>query len=438
MITAEIIIIGAGATGLMAARTLSKAGKKLVMLEARNRCGGRIHTLNQELFFKNAEVGAEFIHGNLPVTLSLLKEAKIPYHPATAEMWHYKNGAFNKEGAFKDWYKVIEKLSALTYDTNIKAFLEEEFPGDKNELLKTSVIKFVSGYDTADPARASAFALREEWRNEDDGAQHRIEGGYGVLIKYLEDECKKAGTGIYLNSVVKEIHWQPGMVRIITDDGITYEASRAIIALPLGVLQAGANQTGVVRFIPEIPGHLMAIRRLGFGSIIKILLEFDEPFWEAQPTGDRDRASLKNMGFVLSDEIIPTWWTQLPQRSTVLTGWLGGLPAAEKAAAPSEEILKEALASLSNIFSLSAAELKDKLVAWHIANWTADPFTRGSYAYDTVAAREARKTLTEPVGNTLFFAGEYLYEGPAMGTVEAALTSGLNVAEKIALIPIVS
>ena len=64
-------------------------------------------------------------------------------------------------------------------------------------------------------------------------------------------------------------------------------------------------------------------------------------------------------------------------------------------------------------------------------NWTAKPFTRGSYAYDTVNAAACRKTLNTPVDNTLFFTGEYLYEDTAMGTVEAALTSGKSVAEII-------
>jgi monoamine oxidase len=96
-----------------------------------------------------------------------------------------------------------------------------------------------------------------------------------------------------------------------------------------------------------------------------------------------------------------------------------------------DKLLQLALESLSNIFKLSVEELKAKLIAWNVANWTAEPFTRGSYSYDTVDAPSARKLLNQPVENTLFFAGEYLYDGPAMGTVEAALTSGLNVAERM-------
>jgi monoamine oxidase len=121
----------------------------------------------------------------------------------------------------------------------------------------------------------------------------------------------------------------------------------------------------------------------------------------------------------------------VPQHTNLLTGWIGGPEAAEKADTGNTEILNQSLQSLANIFNRDPKELKQRLLTWNVVNWTADEFTRGSYAYDTIAANEARKVLCQPLQNTIFFAGEYLYSGPAMGTVEAALNSGLRAAGKM-------
>ena len=210
----NILIIGAGAAGLMAAYTLSKAGKKVVVLEARNRVGGRIHTLNNESFFKHAELGAEFVHGNLPVTLNLLEEAGIEYTSAEGEFWHYREGKFSKdEQQTEGWGLLMQKLSQLKEDDTIGYFLQKEFGGDKYKSLRESVSRFVSGYDTADPFNASAFALRNEWQNEDEEAQYRLDGGYGKMINYLAKECRKNGADLLMETIVKEIHWENGTVK---------------------------------------------------------------------------------------------------------------------------------------------------------------------------------------------------------------------------------
>jgi monoamine oxidase len=431
MTQTDILIIGAGAAGLMAAQKLAKAGKKVTVLEARDRCGGRIHTIDKESFFKHVELGAEFIHGDLPVTLNLLKEAGISYHPATAEMWHYQNGRLNKEEVFiEEWDVLTDRLNKLKYDTSIEAFMEKQFRGKKYDSLKSSVRKFVSGYDTADPAKASAFALRKEWESDDGDANYRINGGYGAIIKYLEQECKASGGLINLNSSVNDIHWQAGAAKAVTTDGTVYEAKQIIIALPLGVLQADRDEKGAVTFHPAIPEQGTAINAMGYGAVIKILLEFKDAFWTDRISEELANESLKNMGFLFSEEV-PTWWTQVPQSSKVLTGWIGGPAAAEKKNIPELEILRLSLQSLAKIFNRDIDNLRNKLIAFSVANWTTEPYTRGSYAYDTIAAPQARKVLNMPVDNTLFFAGEYLYEGNIMGTVEAALTSGLEVAGKI-------
>ena len=251
------------------------------------------------------------------------------------------------------------------------------------------------------------------------------------MIGYLEAEIKKAGGHIVLNSVVNEIHWRAGHIKVVTVDGYAYKAEKLLLALPLGVLKATRPAQAAISFNPPITGQMAAINKMGYDGVIKILLEFDELFWEDHQTEALVGKSLKNMGFVLSDEEIPTWWTQTPKKVPVLTGWLGGLAAIAKKNLTDEELLQQSLKSVSHIFNRSIDELKARLIAYHIVNWTNDPFTLGSYAYDTVDAAVERKILNHPVEDTLYFAGEYLFAGAVMGTVEAALISGRDAAARM-------
>jgi monoamine oxidase len=201
--------------------------------------------------------------------------------------------------------------------------------------------------------------------------------------------------------------------------------------VPLGVLQQPEIAAGALQFEPALSEQAGAWQQMGFGDIIKILLQFEDKFWENHTTGKLQAGDLKNMDFLFSNESIPTWWTQAPKHTALLTGWLGGLPAGKIKHYTDEQLLEEALQSLSHIFNYSPGGIKDKLVAWHIANWSADHYTCGSYAYDTVPSHASRQLLNQGAQHTLYFAGDYLYEGPAMGTVEAALQSGKFTAEKI-------
>lgn len=415
----SIVIVGAGAAGLMAACKLSEQGHQVTVVEARDRIGGRIHTL-QEGFSSPVEAGAEFIHGELPLTQQLLTKAGAAATPMSGRPYQVYNGEISQEEPFdSQWNMLMAALAGLQSDTDIATFLNEHFPREQYEDLHHTVFGFVEGYDAADAHKASAFALRGEWSESEEATQYHIPGGYVRIIRYLFDEITKAGGKIILSSPVKEVRWATGRATVITTRDLTLEAEKVIVTIPLGVLQHGD-----IRFVPAIK-NLAAVNDIGFGGIVKFLFEFKHAFWE-----DHAARKMKKAGFIFSDAFVPTWWTQLPDKMPLLTGWLGG-PKTSSISHRQEDLFEEALKSLAYIFNYPEKNIRDEIRAWHIADWVTDPYSRGAYGYAMVKTPEARVRLSTPIADTIYFAGEALYEGTAMGTVEAALTSGETVAKQI-------
>ncbi|HKR04152.1 MAG TPA: NAD(P)/FAD-dependent oxidoreductase [Bacteroidia bacterium] len=427
----DIIIIGAGACGLMAAYQLSKAGKRVEVIDARAYTGGRVHTMHSGDFKIPVETGAEFIHGNKPITLGLLKEFGIKYHKVTGEMRQVSHDEFKKENNFMEDHQLLEKvLNKLNEDIPVEDFLNTFFKDAKYTHLKNSVRGFVEGYDAADISRASALSFKKEWLNEEDD-QYRVEGGYSELMDALVEQCEKKGCRFRLSSVITKIEWENENVAAVSETHKRYRASKAIITIPLGLLQEASKRKGTISFVPEIPAKRKAAQQLGFGGVVKFILQFSEAFWKTEPSGKLAGRSLENLGFLFSRAAIPTWWTQLPNESPVLTGWIAGPGSNKYLAADQDTLLKEALGSLAFIFHIKETELKKMLTASQVINWSADPFSRGGYGYEVVNGKSYKELLCSPEENTLYFAGEALATNDSAGTVEAALASGIETAEKM-------
>lgn len=423
----DVIVIGAGASGLVAARDLVRSDKKVLILEARNRIGGRVYSYQSAGFSKPVELGAEMVHGNLPITLGLLREYDIPYHQDGGEMWTARKGVLQKSyNFFGESDELERRLRALETDMTVKDFLGTYFSGPQHESLRNSAKGFVEGYDAADYTRASAFKFRDEWLNEE-WQQYSIEGGYMSLLNALADDFRSGGGEIYLEEVVTAITWQAGKADIKTASGKIFSAGQVLITVPLGVLSGG----NAIQFEPEIPGHLQAAQALGFGPASKILLEFTEAFWAGEEVRKHAGKSAKNLGFLLSDAPVPTWWTQFPDATPILTGWLAGSNATRYEPMKDEEVVQAALHSLAYIFGLPVEAIAAKLKASKVMQWAKDPFAQGGYHYATVNDHIQQQALAQPVADTLYFAGEALYKGKSTGTVEAALASGIEVVKRI-------
>lgn len=408
----DVIIIGAGAAGLAAMRKLVGAGLQVCMLEASNSTGGRIATIHDG-FNHPAEAGAEFIHGKLPLTFKLLKEAKLSPEPVEGKMIGVQSGEWRKEEHDDHWDEFMRQLKKLRTDITVQQFLDEKFFQGEYVELRRAVQRFAEGFNLADITKASILSLRDEWKNIDK-KQFRIKGGYDQLTNYLYDHCLGSNAEFYFNTIVDKISYKKH-VAIHTTDKRKFESGKLIITVSVGILQSGS-----IQFDPPLKEHALAIQGLGFGGLIKFLFEFKTKFWESQDS---------DIGFILSDEIIPTWWTQLPAESNLLTGWMGGPKAKENIFETNSSLLQTALFCLSSIFKIAPAVLREELRNHKIINWLDHPFVKGGYSYNTLHSREAKTILNTAVDEKIYFAGEAVSKSDSQGTVESALQSGYDVAE---------
>ncbi|HTD95150.1 MAG TPA: NAD(P)/FAD-dependent oxidoreductase [Chitinophagaceae bacterium] len=413
----SIIIVGGGIAGLVAARELADE-YEITLLEANDRLGGRICSLTPDGFGQVIEGGPEFIHGRLKNTIRLLDEAGIEYVKTTGRMLRKKAGKWKEQDEMMEgWDDLLKQMKKLDHDTTMYDFLQQYFGGEKYTEFRRHVTAYAEGFDIADVRKASVKALYSEWSQED-GNNYRLPSGYGQLVEYLRKECISKGCVLLTGKLVKQLDWEEGEVTVLTDNEEKYTADKAIVTIPIPLLQE-VSALASINFTPPLDEYVNAARNIGMGTVIKFLLKFKKAFWPA------------DAAFILSDEAVPTWWTLLPDTSPVLTGWLSG-PKAELVTGEKDEVLLEkALLSLASIFEMTPGEIKEQLVASAIFNWKTNEYAHGAYSYATPASHAARKILTTPVAGSLYFSGEGLYEGAALGTVEAAISQAKATASLI-------
>jgi monoamine oxidase len=380
----------------------------VLVLEARERIGGRCDTRRMPGVPVPVELGAEFIHGRPRVTFDLLAKAGLPAIDSTRTQRLLHRGKLVAIEAFSEAQKAVRNRSGLkARDLSFAAFLERQTR--VSPLTRMLARMMVEGFDAADPERASAREIVEEWGSGELGAsQMRPLGGYRPLLESL----LRNDVSVKLNSEVREVRWKPGAV-VIEGEGFRVESERAIVTLPLGVLQSG-----LVRFVPSLETKAAALERLASGPVVRVAMRFAKPFWEAR---------LPGIAFFHSPQApFPTFWTPLPMHAPLLTAWAGGPKAARLTGASSDQLLRAALTTVKSVFGRVP-----EVESFYAHDWQADPHARGGYSYVTVGGHAARRALGAPVEKTLFFAGEATDTSGEAGTVAGALQSGVRAAREL-------
>jgi monoamine oxidase len=430
----DVVIIGAGVSGLSAASELRKSGLSILILEARDYIGGRAYTRHEPDLSAPIELGAEFIHGRVPETFELLHEVGKAALDTSGAHWTLRDGklAQNTEDLFGDIQNALERSKILQQpDISFQSWLNGSGQYGLSAEAATMAKAFVEGFDAADPALVSAHFVAKEWGAGGmlDSPQFRPLGGYSSVLSALAGSLDREQIGVQLHTVVREVRWKRGAVEIDAvrfGQPLTVKATCAIVTLPLGVLQAPVDAPGAVRFEPGLDSKQQALQGLAFGPVLKLSLRFRKAFWEQMDGGKYSGASF----FHSAATAFPTFWTSLPLRAPLLTAWIGGPKAARLSRFEMPHVVGQALESLSTVFG-GRPQNELELEAAYLHNWQTDPFSRGAYSYITVGGSDARSILAAPLEDTLFFAGEATDTENEAATVTGALQSGARAAREV-------
>jgi monoamine oxidase len=446
----DVLIVGAGIAGLAAARELAQAGRRVALIEARDRIGGRIFTRALETRRDErkgsssvVELGAEFVHGLPPAIWSLVGEAGLAAYELSGSEVAFENGRWPPPRG-PGWRRVLDGMMEWLAgrpgcDMSFSEYLAAN-PVDPVDAAAAG--NYVEGFNAADRDRIGIASLAQQQCAEDaiDADRlFRLADGYAGLTRFLSTQFTRAGGELMLGAPVRTIEWSHGAVRIETAGAAgaarEFRAKRALITVPLGVLNAGS-----IRILPAPLEILGAARRLAMGEVVRTVLVFERPFWTERRENSIPRTvqrNLADLSFLFAPgETPPTWWTPNPQTAPMLTAWMGGPKAATllqsiASSGDRDGWLRRCLATLSKIFQISSNEMEGLLSSWHMHDWTRDEFSCGAYSYVPAGALDAPAKLTIPVEDTLYFAGEHTDITGHWGTVHAALGSGTRAAAQI-------
>jgi monoamine oxidase len=428
----DVLVLGAGVSGLAAAARLTQAGHSVRVLDARDRVGGRVHTLRGGGWPVPVDLGAEFIQGRIPALFGLAYQTGQPVVELNGSRWQARAGQLTSANEFLPRMdKILSRLRAdndQSFDDLLTRALADELLGDAKSLARS----WIESYEAADPARISVRSLVRE-RN----AERQIEGdrtfrlvtGYDGIPRALRAAIPPDLGQVNLETIVTEVRWAPSAVVVEARDATgaargPFNARRLVVALPLGVLQAPATDPHAVRFTPPLAQKEAALRGIEMGDVVKLVFAFHERFWE-QTFPDE-------LGFAMTpDEPYRAWWTGYPVYAPILVAWTGGPPATALGTKTADERVDGALDSLAHLVGESREFVDREIVTWAAHDWRADPFARGAYSYIRVGGIEAQAMLASPVENTLFFAGEATELTGHQATVHGALFAGQRAADEV-------
>eukprot|EP01080_Neovahlkampfia_damariscottae_P011707 gene11707-4941_t len=417
----DVIIIGAGAAGLSAGVALKKINQETLILEARNRVGGRLLT-DYEFTSYPIELGGEFIHGDSVITHEFCKQYNIKTKEIVRMPNLFYSPNLSKPAKF---YKLLSKEDQLIIEKACeieKKMLNFEFK--KDESFGTFVKRFSDDqkiYESTEVLLAqtccnslenlSCYDVKEYLTvHDDEEGESKLLDGYTKLMNHLSEDLN-----IKLNSVVELIEWNDNGATLHVKQGeetLKYSCKKCIISVPVSILQTD------LKFEPKLPKFKQeAINSFEFHPGTKLVYHFDKYLWDETLTymchpGTTGRWWIQSHGFETDKPTICCYMTHDRARF---------IDKLDK-----EEAVEYGLLDLSKLLGLEECILKNHLLKSKRYSWANEKYTKGAYSTVKVGKENARKDLLQPVG-ALLFCGEACSIKSNPQTVHGAIDSGLYV-----------
>ncbi len=415
----DVIIIGAGAAGLAAGRRLHDAGQSILILEARDRIGGRIWTDHTFADFP-IEQGAELIHGESAVTHDLLQAAGLHTLPAprkTFLQWGTPPPAQRIADlpaalrvtihTLRAAYNALPQWLAANRDVSLAAALRAQ--GFDAAAIAIADVLFAQTCCASIETLSCADLVREMQVDHAGLDEFRIREGYSALLEHYG-----AGLPMQLNCPVQAIRWGDQGVEVSTTQG-QFAARKCLLTLPVSLLQ-----TGMITFDPPLgPAKQAVIAAFRMEPATKLIYRFQAPLWD------------ESLVYLAHNGATARWWTPGYGRpgAAILCCYITAERAAQLDAIPEANALQLGLDEISHL--LGRPDLPAACLAARRISWANEPYTRGGYAHLPPAAADARPLLAQPEGDLLFFAGEATAYDTNPQTVHGAIESGWRAAAEI-------
>ncbi len=425
--TYDAIVIGAGISGLEAASVLQENNMNVLILEARDRIGGRLQTTTMDGAW--TDLGASWLHDiDNNVLADLAREYGIPLinTPFTAGDIGLFNGSTQITDPDINTYYSNQFLSILTrtfascgtFEDAVNCYTATITP--PTSIYTPFVYNLIYSSWFGDNTKYISSTVGPSYLNL--GHDAFPSGGYTNFINTI---FNINSLNIELNSIVSTINYTNDQVVINTSSGMAYSANYVVITVPLGVLK-----TNSIQFIPSLPAsHQLAIQNMGFSLMDKVFLQFDSVFWNPNFTLVLPYTPDSSINY----DMILTYSNFVPDPNTpgsnppILLAFLLGDWARTSEPLSDAQIVNNVMAQIQTIYPSAPSQP----VQYQITRWGQDPFSLGAYMYpSTNTSYLDIVNLTLPVQNKLFFAGEAVNQIRS-GTADAAYTSGYNAASAI-------